>query len=151
MIVEWVWTMVPLLAMIFAFLNFGLLLFRWSTLQNAVREGARYAVTFQPETGKGQDASIEDRVQMFAMGFVRADDTPQHIFVKYYSQAGTQVTSSGNQPGNVVQVSVEGLPLNWSVPWMAPLMMGTVPTFSLNIYSSDVLGGLPYGVTSVTE
>ena len=150
-IVEWVWTMIPLFALIIAFFNFGLTLFRWTTLQNAVREGCRYAVTFQTETGKGQDASIEDRVEMFAMGFVKASDNPQHIFVKYYDQSGNQVTPNGNQPNNIVEVSIQNLPMDWTAGWVAPLMMGTAPAFTMNMYSSDILGGFPYGMTSVTE
>ena len=58
---EAVFTLLPTFALIFAFVDFGLLLFRWATLQNAVREGCRYAITFQTATGKGQDASVESR------------------------------------------------------------------------------------------
>ena len=36
-LLETVFTMLPTFALIFAFVDFGLLLFRWSTLQNAVR------------------------------------------------------------------------------------------------------------------
>ena len=57
--VEFAFTILPTFALIFAFVDFGLLLFRWATLQNAVREGCRYAITFQTINGQGQDASIE--------------------------------------------------------------------------------------------
>jgi hypothetical protein len=33
------------------------MLFRWSTLQNAERDGCRYAVTFQTSGSLGQNAS----------------------------------------------------------------------------------------------
>src|SRR5579864_4979577 len=62
-ILETVFTLLPTLALIFAFVDFGLVLFRWSTLQNAVREGCRYATTFQTSGTNGQDASIEAIVQ----------------------------------------------------------------------------------------
>ena len=84
---EAVFTLLPTFALIFAFVDFGLLLFRWATLQNAVREGCRYAITFQTATGKGQDASVEAVVQQFAMGMVKTTDSPADIFVKYYSTA----------------------------------------------------------------
>jgi hypothetical protein len=135
-----------------------LLLFRWATLQNAVREGCRYAITFQTATGLGQDASVEAVVQQFAMGMVKTTDSPVDIFVKYYSTSNlnTAIVSGGNVPGNIVEVSVQGV--SWS--WIAPLSGssgGGVPFFrsttpiTLNIYSSDILGGFPAGVNSVTE
>jgi Flp pilus assembly protein TadG len=157
-ILESVFTILPTFALIFAFVDFGLLLFRWSTLQNAVREGCRYAITFQTASGKGQDASIEAVVQQFAMGIVKTTDNPADIFVKYYSTSNltTAIGSGGNVPGNIVEVSVEGV--SWA--WLAPLSGsygGSVPFFrdrtpiTLNIYSSDILGGFPAGANSVAE
>jgi hypothetical protein len=144
--------------LIFAFVDFGLLLFRWATLQNAVREGCRYAITFQIANGLGQDASIEAVVQQYAMGIVKTNDSPQDILVKYYSvtNLNTPIVSSGNVPGNIVEVSVQGV--SWS--WLAPLSGsygGSVPFFRgttpivLNVYSSDILGGYPAGVNSVAQ
>ncbi len=157
-LLEGAFTILPTFALIFAFVDFGLLLFRWATLQNAVREGCRYAITFQTVTGDGQDASIESIVQQYAMGIVSTTDNPQDIFVKYYSTSNltTPIASGGNVPGNIVEVSVQGV--SWS--WIAPLSGsygGGVPFFrnstpiTLNIYSSDILGGFPAGVNSVTE
>jgi Flp pilus assembly protein TadG len=157
-LLEGAFTILPTFALIFAFVDFGLLLFRWATLQNAVREGCRYAITFQTANGQGQDASIEAIVQQFAMGIVSTSDNPQDIFVKYYTPTNltTAVASGGNVPGNIVEVSVQGV--SWS--WLAPLSGsygGGVPFFrgstpvTLNIYSSDILGGYPDGVNSVQE
>jgi Flp pilus assembly protein TadG len=157
-IFESVFTLLPTFALIFAFVDFGLLIFRWATLQNAVREGCRYAITFQTASGKGQDASVEAIVQQYAMGMVKTTDNPQDIFVKYYSTANmnTAVATGGNVPGNIVEVSVQGV--SWS--WIAPLSGsygGSVPFFRsttpivLNIFSSDILGGLPAGLSSVPE
>jgi Flp pilus assembly protein TadG len=155
---ESVFTILPTFALLFAFVDFGLLLFRWATLQNAVREGCRYAITFQTGSGEGQDASIKAVVQQYAMGIVHTTDSPQDIFVKYYTTSNmtTPVVSGGNVPGNIVEVSVQGV--SWS--WVAPLsgsyggdvsyFRSTTP-ITLNIYSSDILGSYPAGVTSVTE
>ena len=155
---EGVFTLLPTFALIFAITDFGLMIFRWTTLQNAVREGSRYAVTFQTQSGLGQDASVESVVQQYAMGFVKTTDSPQTIYVKYYntSNLNTAIASGGNAPGNIVEVSVQGV----SYGWLAPLSGGysssvgffrqTTP-LTLNIFSSDILGGYPVGVTSVTE
>jgi Flp pilus assembly protein TadG len=152
--IEFALTLLPLMALIFGFADFSLLLFRWSTLENAVREGCRYAITFQTSGSNGQDASIEAVVQKYAMGVVTTTDTPQHIYVEYYSPANltTPIGTGGNIPGNVVEVSV--INLSWS--WLAPLsgsfssggLYATTPLV-LNVYSSDILGGYPAGVNSV--
>ncbi len=153
-IIECALTLVPLLALIFAFADFSLMLFRWSTLQNAVREGCRYAITFQSSGTLGQDASIAQVVQQYAMGVVTATDSPQHIFVSYYAPTDltTPIATGGNIPGNIVQVSVQNV--SWA--WIAPLSgsfagngLYTSTPFALSVYSSDMLGGYPAGVNSV--
>jgi Flp pilus assembly protein TadG len=155
-ILESVFTILPTFALIFAFVDFGLLLFRWATLQEAVREGCRYAITFQTVTGEGQNASIESVVQQYAMGLVTTTDSPQHIFVNYYSVSNlnTPIASGGNVPGNIVEVSVQNI--SWA--WLAPIS-GTFGSnafrdrtpIALSVYSSDILGGYPAGVNSVQE
>jgi Flp pilus assembly protein TadG len=155
-IVELALTLLPLMALIFAFADFSLLLFRWSTLENAVREGCRYAITFQTSGALGQDASIAQVVQQYALGVVTTTDSPQHIFVDYYSPGNlnTSIASGGNIPGNVVQVSVRNV--SWS--WLAPLsgsfggggMFASTP-LGFSVYSCDILGGYPAGVNSVAR
>ena len=158
-ILEHVFTLLPTFALIFAIIDFGLVLFRWSTLQNAVREGCRYAITFQTSGTNGQDASIEAIVQQYAMGIVTATDTPQHIFVNYYApnNLNTPIASpGGNTPGNVVEVSVQNVSWAWLAPISGSYGAG-LPFFrnlnpiTLNVYSSDILGGYPAGVSSVTR
>src|ERR1700733_9472763 len=83
--IEFAFTILPTFALILAFVDFGLIIYRWATLQNAVREGCRYAITYQTQGALGQDASIEAVVQQFAMGMVTTSDSPQHIFVNYYA------------------------------------------------------------------
>jgi Flp pilus assembly protein TadG len=157
-IVESVFTMLPTFALLLAFVDFSLMLFRRSTLQNAVREGCRYAVTFQTGTGLGQDASIEAVVQQYAMNFVTASDSPQHIFVNYYTPTNlnTAIGTGGNVPGNIVEVSVQNISYAWLAPLSGSYGFG-VPFFrnstplSISVYSSDILGGLPVGVSSVAR
>jgi Flp pilus assembly protein TadG len=155
-IMESAFTLIPTFALIFALLDFGMMLFRWSTLQNAVREGVRYAITFRQEPALGQVASIQTVVQRNALNLVKTTDSPQHIFVKFYNPASPSVaiTSSGNVPGNIVEVSVQ----NVSYSWMAPLsglysggVFHSTSPMTLKVYAFDILGGLPVGVTSVPE
>ena len=155
-ILEMAFTILPTFALILAFADFGLMMFRWATLQNAVREGARYAITFQTSGTSGQDASIEQVVQQFAMNIVTTADSPQHIFVNYYTPTNltTPIASGGNIPGNVVQVSVQNVSWSWMAPLtgiLGPSSLYSSSAFSLNVYSSDILGGYPAGMTSVTR
>jgi len=153
-IIETVFTILPTFALILGFVNFGIVLYRWCTLQNAVREGCRYAITFQTQTGLGQDGSISAVVEQYAMGIVKTTDSPQHIFVNYY--APTNLTSAigtgGNIPGNVVEVSVRNVSWNWLAPFAGTWFnIEAFSALNLNVYSSDILGGYPAGVTSVTR
>ena len=160
MVIEMAFTMLPTFALIFAFVDYGILLFRWSTLQNAVREGCRYAITFQTSGTLGQDASVEGVVQQYAFGMVTAADTPQHIFVNYYAPTALTtpipVASGGNVPGNVVEVSVQNISWAWLAPLSGSFGQGvsffrSTSPITLNVYSSDILGGYPVGVSSVTR
>jgi Flp pilus assembly protein TadG len=146
-------------ALIFAFVDFGLLLFRWSTLQNAVREGCRYAITFQTSGTNGQDASVGAIVQQYAMGIVTTGDSPQHIFVNYFAptnlNSAIPVANGGNVPGNVVEVSVQNVSWAWLAPISGSFASGnlfrSLTPITLHIYSSDILGGYPAGVNSVNR
>jgi Flp pilus assembly protein TadG len=157
-LVESAFTLLPTFALLFAFIDFGLMLYRWSSIQNAVREGVRYAITFQTSGGLGQAASIKQVVQRYSMGIVTTADSPQHIFVKFYSPGtpDTAIPAGGNLPGNIVEVSVQNL----SFAWVAPLSGsygGAVPFFrmsaplNLKAFALDLLGGYPVGVNSVAE
>jgi Flp pilus assembly protein TadG len=146
-ILEGAFTILPVFALILAFVDFGLILFRWTTLQNAVREGCRYAITYQVATGLNQDASIEQVVQQYSMGFVATTDSPQHIFVNYY--APTNLTtpipyaSGGNVPGNVVEVSVQNVSWAWIAPLSGTFLGNTRSPITINVYSSDIMNGYP--------
>jgi Flp pilus assembly protein TadG len=159
-LVESAFTLLPTFALIFAFIDFGLMLFRWSSLQNGVREGVRYAITMQHETSPslGQVASIANVVERNSMGLVRTTDSPQHIFVKFYAKTAPDVAipSGGNIPGNIVEVSVQNVSFTWIAPLSGsygggiPFFRNSTP-FNLKVYALDILGGYPVGQTSVPE
>ena len=164
-LVELSMTLVPVLAFTFGIFDIGLMQFRWMTLQNAVREGSRYAVTFATDGTHGQDLSIKETVEQYGLGMVKASDSPATIFVNYYAPTAVNTAIScdthvsgcsaagGNIPGNIVEVSVSA-----PFSWMAPLSGTYGPNntyasgaFTLNPSAADVLGGYPVGVNSVTR
>ena len=154
-LLEMVFTMLPTFAIVLGFFNICLVLFQWATLQNAVREGCRYAITYQTQTGMNQDASISAVVQQYAMNMVTTTDTTPHIFVNYYSPSNLNTpipyASGGNTPGNVVEVSVQNFTWTWLAPLSGTYNGNSRSPFTINVYSSDIMNGYPAGVTSVAR
>jgi len=160
-LVEWMFVLLPTFALITAFFDVSFALFSWTTIQNAVREGCRYAITFQTNGGQGQDASVETIVQQNSMGLVTV--AGGLIKVNYFGTnpatglysltTPIPFASGGNIPNNIVEVSVQGYPLNWMIPLSGTLanpIRSTSPAV-INVYSDDVLGGYPAGVASVAR
>jgi len=138
---EVAFVLVPLLALLLGILDFGFAIFLRTTFQHAVREGVRYAVTYQTSTGLGHDASIKRVVQNQAMGFLSDSDLAQKVKIRYY-QANTMSESNENSPGNLIEISVE----NYQYGWMAPLMRSAVP-LNIVVRASDRMEGLAGGMS----
>lgn len=135
--VETALVLLPLLALVFAFFDYGLMVFFRSTFQHAVREGVRYAVTYRTEAGLGHDASIREIVMRHSMGFLRGRGDA--IKIRYYDPI-TFNEVPDNVPGNIIEVSVEGYQFRWLAPlWRAA---GVV---SLDARAADRMEGLPTG------
>ena len=175
MFLEAALTFIPTMAMFFGIVDVSLVIFLQSTLTNATREGARFAITFQ-STYNGQDCTasqavcIAQAVQWNAFGFLSGTRS-NLVTVNYYTandltnpvevcnagtctQKGTlpQTLSNGtvvtyaNQPGNIVEVVVANYPWNWLLPVSATGKL-TAPSINLGATSMDVLGGLAVGTT----
>lgn len=151
----------PVLSVILGFLDIGFAIFTWNTLQNAVREGTRYAITYQLDGGLGQRQSIKNKTAQWALGFVNASSTSTSgaqvpwIDVRFYSQSGVEVTGSGgNTPGNIVEVSVRNYPYRWMFPFSGSFngafYVSAGSTLAINVYSADVLGGYGLGTSPPT-
>ena len=136
--------MLPLLALMFAILDLSIAIFARNTVQFAVCQGVRYAVTSQTLPGLGQDASIKSVVQGYTLGFLSylsPDHTPSNrISITYYDPVSlAPVAGAGsNVGGNIVVVTASGL--SWA--WMVPLLRGAAPlTFSVS--SADIMEATP--------
>lgn len=150
--VESALVLVPFFALMLGIVDFGMAIFLRSTLQNAVAAGVRYAITYQTNGSYCMDDSIRLATQSAAMGFLGATTTPNNqITVKYYNPTNlaTEVLgAAGNQPFNVVEVTVTGFQWNW-LSNMSGVMGAPRGLNPLNIvtYSSDRLGGIPPGTS----
>src|SRR6185503_4542031 len=67
-ILEFGLTFLPMMGFIFLLLDLSWAIWVKSTLQHAVLQGVRYAITGQTLAGMGQDESIKTVVQRNAMG-----------------------------------------------------------------------------------
>jgi Flp pilus assembly protein TadG len=136
----------PLMAIFFALLDFGLAIFLQNTLRNAVREGARYAIT-QQTGSNGQDAAITSVVEQNSMGFLNSSDVggsspTATITIQYFSPTtSTAVTGTGSNAGGNICVVTATLQHSW----MAPLWRST-GILTLSASSSDIMEAPPGGV-----
>ena len=142
--------------MFFALMDFSMAIFIKNTMQYAVRQGVRYAVTSQVQSGYGHDASIKNVISTNAMGFLnfaaptgtgRPCSGTGCIYIQYYSlqtdssAVTTLVAVSGtgsNIGGNVVEITANNL--TWA--WMVPLLRSATP-LSFYVSSADVMEGSP--------
>ena len=115
-------TILALFATLFGTVDFGFPIFPRSTFQHAVREGARYAVTYRTVTGMGHDDSVKSIVKAGAMGFLHPTAAEQKIKIRYY-ETTTPAETAANAPGNIVEVPAEDY--QWG--WLAPLFRTSSP------------------------
>ena len=162
-LVEMAMGILPFLALFFMIMDVSLVMFVNNTMQLAVREGVRYAITYNTTyngvTYGSQTQAVQAVVQANSMGFLSGADGLSYIHVNYYlpNNLSMPVTASNlpqtmpdgtvvnwvNQRGNVVEIQVRNFPWNWMVP-----LPGFAPGhgITLSAASSDVMQGLPVGV-----
>jgi len=143
-LVESSFALLPLLALLFGVIDIGFAVFVRNTMQFAVRQGVRYAVTSQTMPGMGQDLSIKTVVNTYAMGLLDGlsptHDGLSQISITYYDPVSlAPLTGPGsNIGGNIVVVSCTGL--SWA--WMAPLLRSTAP-MQFSVSSADIMEATP--------
>jgi Flp pilus assembly protein TadG len=146
--VEAAFVFIPLMAVIVAIFDYSLVIMTRSTLQHAVREGLRYAITYQTSPGMGHDESIREVVKNNALGFlnsVNGTENPCKICIRYYDPS-TLAFTNANSPGNVIEVAVE----NHTWYWIAPLMRSSTP-LQITVRASDRTEALPPGTLTPTR
>ena len=132
-IVEFGLIILPMFAMLLLTIDVGWALFAWASIQEAVREGVRFAVTGQVLAGHPSQAdSIRQVVIQYSFGFVNSKNVNSAVAVQYLDP--NTFSSSTNSPGNVVKVTISGI----SVTPMAPLWRSSTP-LSLSASSSDII------------
>jgi Flp pilus assembly protein TadG len=111
-VVEASFIAVPLFGLTFLLLDLTMAQFVKSTIQNAARQGVRYAITGANDVGPCQDDSIKAVVKSNAFGFLNSTSAAATIHVHWINPVTGAVAD--NSFGNIVGVTVEGLPF---APW----------------------------------
>jgi Flp pilus assembly protein TadG len=136
--VEMVFVLVPMLALIFLLVDTAWMLFARAALQEAVRQAVRFGVVGQLAPGcSGLNASIQQVLQQHSQGFVNAGNVSSVVSIRYTSPTDSTTALSGCTAtigGNVLQVSISGFALK---P-MAPLLRSSSP-LTLAANSADVM------------
>ncbi|SRR5579872_1501366 len=143
-LVESTLVLLPLLALLWGTFDLAFAIFVKNTMNFAVRQGVRYAVTSQTMAGLGHDDSIKTTVKNYSLGLADAL-SPDHngmnrISVTYYDPVSLAVVTGpgSNAGGNIVVVKATGL--SWT--WMIPLMRSTAP-LQFSVASADIMEASP--------
>ena len=138
-IIETALCFLPFMALLLGVTDLSLAMFVRQTMQHAVREGVRYAITYQVADGLCHIPSIKAVVKRNSMGLLTDQKVEDHVMVKFYEPDGS-AESGQNRPGHLVEVSVENL--EWR--WIAPLWRSATP-LRVTVRSSDRMEGLGGG------
>ena len=126
--IEFTLVLLPLLAMVFVLLDFAWIIFAQATVVRAVRVAVRTGITLtasQMVVSACLTDTVKGIVQANGLGFLAGTSGLSYIKINYYlppapgaTTAATDVStlSSGNAPGNIMQVSVA----NYSLPAFLP-------------------------------
>ena len=132
-----------LFMILFAIIDFSVAVLIKNTVQDAVREGVRYAITGQTiASAGGQDNSIRQIVEQNSLGFLNTNNASM-ISISYYNPTTLQLVTgvNSNAAGNIVEVSVTGL--SWL--WMAPYGRSARP-LRISAASADIVEPTTSGV-----
>lgn len=136
----------PTLALLWGIFDIGFAIFVKNTMNFAVRQGVRYAVTSQTMPGLGHDDSIKTAVKTYSLGLADALSPDRNgmnrIQITYYDPVTLAVVAgaNSNSGGNIVVVSATGL--SWA--WMIPLLRNTAP-LQFSVASADIMEASPVG------
>ena len=139
-VIEFGLVLIPMLGFTLLIMDIAWAIFGRGLLQNAVREGVRYAVTSQTQTGMGQKDSVKSVVQDNALGLLADSAGYDMIQVRFYTpDTFTDVSNvaGANSGGNLVEVSVEGY------PWLPLLPLLRSAGFTFTARSSDRMEASP--------
>jgi Flp pilus assembly protein TadG len=142
-IVEMSFVVIALFGLLFLLIDLGWVVFAKASVQHAVREGCRFAVTSQTISGMGHLASIQEVVRQNSMGFISPAQAASVVQVRFYNpDTLQQVHGAGsNAGGNLVIVAVE----NFEVRPLIPFVRSADP-IRFSVRAADRMEASPMGI-----
>ena len=150
---EFTLVLLPMLAMVTLVVDTSWAIFTKATLQRAVRIGVRQGVTLmasQLATGACLTDTVKKTVQDNATGLLRGTSGYALIKIHYFqppavnsNSAATDVSTAadGDQPGNIMQVSVENYSLMALMPRITSWKTAADKSSTVfqGVYSADLI------------
>ena len=122
-------------ALVFLLMDISLSLFIKSTLQEAARDGVRYAVTEQLLSGDTYlTDSVSKVVKTAALGFISS--APCQVTVNYFDPYGGATTTPTS--GSIVQVAITG----YQYTPLGAIFKSAAPV-AINVQASDIMEACP--------
>jgi len=142
-IVEMSFVVIALFGLLFLLIDLGWVIFAKASIQHAVREGCRFAVTSQTLESMGHLASIRDVVRQNSMGFISAAQASSVVQVRFYNPDTLQQMhgAGSNAGGNLVIVAVE----NFEVRPLIPFVRSADP-IRFSVRAADRMEASPMGI-----
>jgi Flp pilus assembly protein TadG len=123
-------------ALMFLLIDLAMSIFVKATLQQAVRQGVRFAITAQNLPSKSYlNDSITATVQQNALGLLNGTNGACKISINYFTPAGSAGTAGS---GNIVQVAING----YSFTPLGPVLKSANPV-GVSATASDVMEACP--------
>jgi len=132
------------LLLVFGIMDFGYLMSTKATLQNAVRQAGRYAITGNCITGADGSCSmtrynsIVQTLENTSLGLINNGNVSSDLTIACTNQGGGCPNNAGG-PGDVVTISVS-YPYPFITPWIAPFF----PSRSYTINVSAAVTNEPF-------
>jgi Flp pilus assembly protein TadG len=148
---EFTFALLPLLAMSTVLLDIAWAVYAQASVQRAVRMACRVGITLtnSPMAHNATlTSTVKSAVQTNGFGFLNGTTGLAYIRVNYYlppapssSSAATDVSTqtNGNAPGNIMQVSVQGLPVNPLLPQIFSWKDAEYNIQHISAYAADVI------------
>jgi len=151
-LIEYTFVLLPYLCMLYVLLDASWAIFAKAALQYAVRTAVRNGITITgaQATAAGETLTqmVKDTAQNNAMGLLRGTSGRAYIQVHYYAEDSTSSSgvsdvstqTNGDQPGNIMQVSVSNYPLTSLFPRIYSWLTGADRNpANLTVVSADLI------------
>jgi Flp pilus assembly protein TadG len=137
--VEFSLVMLPLFAILFMTIDIAWIIFGSACIQEAAREGSRYAVLGSGQAESTLDAGIKQVVQQYSFGLVKTSNVSVDYYPPTgYSSAGVPANLDGTPQataaGNIVKITVQGV----TIKSAGPIFRLSTP-LQLTASASDVM------------